>query len=937
MIKSVLNKITNNLWLFTCLIIGSLLITTILTSIPIYTDGAMRKMLDKELNAYQENNQKNPGEFFTQIRFTNDYSSRNVMDHISKGRKKIHEGLLDRGFVYNAYYERFTVEKLKNENTPALRHSTLYKLESLSGLKEHVRLIEGAFPSETAADGVIEVMVSAATFNAASAQLGREYSFRLSSLPDEISPVFTVRLVGVYTPLSENEPYWYEADKEFALSFFADPEAFEDYILTSQNATYVTSASWYHHVNFYGLKLEDLSPFIEFYNETYAYLENFGPGKFQFAFPLRSTIVSYAQKSAEMQVTMWVLNAPVLVILAFYIFMVSKMIIEEDKNEISSLRSRGARPVQIFGRYVVECGIIVLISLLIGPPLGLLLAQGIGSANGFLEFVNRTKLSVGLSFDAYLYAIAGGLLFMLTVLIPAYLATKRTIVQHKQQKARKRKKPLWEKLFLDIILLAVSIYLLYLYGRLGITNTSGGIDPIVYFISTLFIISCGLVFLRLYPYLLKLIFRLTQKKLPPTVYATFIQVSRGGNENRFLILFLILSMAIGIYSSSSARIINNNAEESALYISGADLIFQPVFDDADADGPSAYKQVNTDRYLEIDGLESFARVATVDGVCAKSQYNYVWDLVDTRVMGIDPYEFAQVAWLRSGLTESHWYYYINMMEEFPTAVLISSNLASRQHLKEGDTVQVNLDGDHIIQSEAGNSYIDCYVMGIIDYWPTYYDDPGNKWDDDRELIVMNMDYLQYAQNDVAYSLWFRKSADVSSRQIVEAMQATGLYDEIASITDRTVIMNTEKSDSLLTALNGSFSLGFVATMVISLLGFLLYWLLSVRKRRLQFGVLRAMGMTKRKITLMMIWEHLITSGVAVLVGVIIGMLTVRLFIPLIEMTYQASVLPLRIVYSSADSLRIFGIVLFMLAAGIGVLTGFINKLKINEAVKIGEE
>ena len=253
MIKSVLNKITNNLWLFTCLIIGSLLITTILTSIPIYTDGAMRKMLDKELNAYQENNQKNPGEFFTQIRFTNDYSSRNVMDHISKGRKKIHEGLLDRGFVYNAYYERFTVEKLKNENTPALRHSTLYKLESLSGLKEHVRLIEGAFPSETAADGVIEVMVSAATFNAASAQLGREYSFRLSSLPDEISPVFTVRLVGVYTPLSENEPYWYEADKEFALSFFADPEAFEDYILTSQNATYVTSASWYHHVNFYGL------------------------------------------------------------------------------------------------------------------------------------------------------------------------------------------------------------------------------------------------------------------------------------------------------------------------------------------------------------------------------------------------------------------------------------------------------------------------------------------------------------------------------------------------------------------------------------------------------------------------------------------------------------------------------------------------------------
>ena len=52
MLKSVFRKIANNFWLFFCLILGSLLITAILAAIPIYTDGALRKMLDVELNKF---------------------------------------------------------------------------------------------------------------------------------------------------------------------------------------------------------------------------------------------------------------------------------------------------------------------------------------------------------------------------------------------------------------------------------------------------------------------------------------------------------------------------------------------------------------------------------------------------------------------------------------------------------------------------------------------------------------------------------------------------------------------------------------------------------------------------------------------------------------------------------------------------------------------
>ena len=71
-------------------------------------------------------------------------------------------------------------------------------------------------------------------------------------------------------------------------------------------------------------------------------------------------------------------------------------------------------------------------------------------------------------------------------------------------------------------------------------------------------------------------------------------------------------------------------------------------------------------------------------------------------------------------------------------------------------------------------------------------------------------------------------------------------------------------------------------------------------------------------------------------GIFIGNLTTRLFMPLLSQTYK-SMLPLNLTYSIFDTLRILLIVLVMIIAGLFVLGAFIKKLKINEAVKIGEE
>lgn len=48
-------------------------------------------------------------------------------------------------------------------------------------------------------------------------------------------------------------------------------------------------------------------------------------------------------------------------------------------------------------------------------------------------------------------------------------------------------------------------------------------------------------------------------------------------------------------------------------------------------------------------------------------------------------------------------------------------------------------------------------------------------------------------------------------------------------------------------------------------------------------------------------------------------------------------LPLTLSYNNADNIKIYIIVAIMIVSGIAVLSEYINRLKINEAVKIGEE
>lgn len=140
-------------------------------------------------------------------------------------------------------------------------------------------------------------------------------------------------------------------------------------------------------------------------------------------------------------------------------------------------------------------------------------------------------------------------------------------------------------------------------------------------------------------------------------------------------------------------------------------------------------------------------------------------------------------------------------------------------------------------------------------------------------------------------------------------------------------------------MNGGLTLGFIITMIMAVIGFLIYWILSIKGRTLQFGILRAMGMTIREIIGMLGYEQILVSLVSIAMAFIIGGATSDIFVPLFQNMYSVSnqIPPFIISAAAGDYIKIYILIVIMLGGGFAILGGIIKKININKALKLGED
>ena len=148
-----------------------------------------------------------------------------------------------------------------------------------------------------------------------------------------------------------------------------------------------------------------------------------------------------------------------------------------------------------------------------------------------------------------------------------------------------------------------------------------------------------------------------------------------------------------------------------------------------------------------------------------------------------------------------------------------------------------------------------------------------------------------------------------------------------------------KNDPIFQGTNGILTVGFIVVLLICSVGFLIYWILSIKSRTLQFGIYRAMGMEMREIITMLLCEQVFISGTAVATGTLVGFLTAKLYMPLIQMAYTAydTALPLEVVNSYDDIGQMLIVVGIVMLVCMLILGWLISRMKITQALKLGED
>lgn len=947
MLSFVFRRIESRKWMVISLLIGNLLMIAIAAASPMYSRAILQRTLTRNLSDYYVEKNNYPGLIVLRGAYSTVLGKKKEVEFgkIIRADQMMEElqAELDVPALYSVtqHYvnnvkalHELAVENRKNELT--------LRIASYSDQKDHLRIVNGEMYSGELDGHTFDVIVSERTFVEQNLLLGEE--LELTRLTDASGTPYRIRIAGIFENSMDQDVYWVSWPTTWRDVCLMDEGLFEELFANEERMDQSFNKEWYVALDYAGMRGDQAERYLSVLDRYAEAFEEIGFKSYNFYF--RGVLEAFVLQSQKLNTTILILQTPVFILLAVFIFMVSGQILEMEQNEIAVYKSRGADRKQIVFLYLLQSLVISILGLAGGIPLGVLMCKLLGASNSFLEFVKRAALKVEIGPKVWLFAGAAALFSACTMVLPVIRFANVNIVAHKRGKNRKNKSPWWQKLFLDVILLGVSLYGLYQYYEqreylVQKVLDGASLDPLLYFCSSLFMVGAALLVFRIFPLLMRLLFLMGKRWWPPSLYVSFLRILRTRNNQGFFMVFLILTLAMGIFNAQAARTINANAEERIRYSVGADVVLQEVWKDNSAMLNSAAEEVGAGQLELIYEEPDFGRYQTLDGIESVTKV-YIDKKVNVSVeggkinnamlMGIHTKEFGETAWFKESLLPVHWYEYLNAISQNARAILVSSNFQRLYGYELGDVLNyTNGNGD-------GTRGI---IYGFVDYWPSYapvtrtMGRDGLYAETDNFLIVAHLSQLQSSWGVLPYQIWIR--TEDSSQFLYDYAEDSEI--KYVTFLDAAAELIDLKNDPIFQGTNGILTIGFICVLLLCITGFLIYWILSIQSRTLQFGIFRAMGMSMREVLTMLVNEQIFITGVSIGAGILVGMLTSRLFVPLIQIAYSSAdqVIPLEIISERSDTLRLFAVIGPAILICMFILGWLISKIKISQALKLGED
>ena len=519
-------------------------------------------------------------------------------------------------------------------------------------LLAHTTLTGGDLPSQrrTAPDGAVEVLMGEETARANGFGIGDRMQLH-PSWSNALGPLSAV-VVGLIAANNLDDRYWGGRTD----------------LLDAQTASWPTYTLFVSQEGFFGAPARALpsmtARYVDVYQVDRAQLDSRNApsvaaalerlevrlGATENLLRVESDLVEVLEEFDDklffVRIPLFVLLLQIGGVVAYYLLVVSTMLLERQAEEIATLRSRGATTAQLLVQYGFEGALLAILAVATGPPIAATAIAALGPTPAFADLSGGAPLDVHLSGLSFLLAGGGALLAFGSFMVPAWQATRQTVVGFKHDQARPRRSPLFLRYYLDValvVLLAMVFWRLRREDSLFDEPLFGDphADPFLLATPAVAMLTAGIVFLRLFPLALRLVAWVVARSRGVWLLVGTRALARNPTHYSRLILMLMLATGVGMFGATFSATLDRSYDDRTRYAVGADARATDLRALARQGDEAFVAALDTIPGEVVSPVISEAGSIAANGVNARLQ-----------ILGVEPESFGQVAWFRSDFADS---------------------------------------------------------------------------------------------------------------------------------------------------------------------------------------------------------------------------------------------------------------------------------------------
>lgn len=629
-------------------------------------------------------------------------------------------------------------------------------------------------------------------------------------------------------------------------------------------------------------------------------------------------------------------SLPLLALASAVGFLIVSITVRRRGAEFAMARRRGTPARLLLLGSAAEAVVIAAGAVVIGLAVAVGVAETIGRTRTFFRFSTVDDLDVGLSSSIVAPTLVIGALLVLLQMAPTAALLRRERPTQTVRSDVDASVPWWQRTYLDLFAV-VLIAVVTVRGVRSDTGRSALLDdPAVILLPSAAALAAGLVVLRGVPLVMRLVAMLLERGDHTAALLAARRAARVPGDIAAPLLLLVLTASLATFTASLAVTLDLQLLDSAHHRIGAEAHVIDTGVEAPAPKPFA-----ADDTLANDALPQ--DVALVTRHAALDSYGSVWGVESASPMievvgtattrteqipgllfrGVDPESFANTAFWRRDYASASLGDLMAPLSDSPNAVLVASELARSAGLDVGSTLRLDL----ITNGERAE--FDAVVVGTFDQFP--------RWFPDRQspLVVGRADTVEALAGATHDRTVLLRPGPRFTNEARVANDFAGRGADMGPFRFTDLSIAAQQDEPGRQGVLGLLTIGVALATVLTLAGFVVSTVVSFSRRTTELGILRAMGMTRREVTTLALFDLATVMVLGLAIAVALGLALSGWFIPVLVDTPPGAapeLLP-AIAWSAAGAIVV--VLALLLAVSGAIVAATLRRIRLYEAIRLG--